>query len=220
MNRTLGNVVLFGPPGAGKGTQSSFLIERHGFAHISTGDLLREAIKAQTALGLEAKKIMDQGQLVPDQVVIGLVREKLESRPNGSFIFDGFPRTSTQAEALDALLEKLGNPVKKAIFLEVDPVLLTSRLTGRRVCQKCGAVYHIASKPSQVEGKCDVCGGELIQRPDDKEEVISKRLEAYEKSTAPLKTYYQNQGKFVSVDGEGAVEEVYGRLEREIGSSL
>ncbi len=216
MSRKLGNIVLFGPPGAGKGTQSSFLIERKGFAHISTGDLLREAIKAQTALGLEAKKIMDQGQLVPDQVVIGLVKEKVNSRPDGSFIFDGFPRTAAQAEALDQLLEEFGNPVKKAVFLEVDRESLIKRLTGRRVCQNCGSVYHIEAKPPKVQGVCDQCGGELIQRPDDHEEVISKRLEAYETSTAPLKSYYSKQSKFVSVEGEGAVEDVYERLEREI----
>lgn len=210
------NLVLFGPPGAGKGTQSSFLIERKGFAHISTGDLLREAIKAQSALGLEAKKVMDQGLLVPDEVVIGLVEERLQAKPDGSFIFDGFPRTAAQAEALDQLLGQLGKPVTKAIFLEVDQSVLVKRLTGRRVCQGCGAVYHVDSKPSKVEGVCDLCGGELIQRPDDKEEVISKRLQAYEESTAPLKSYYGDQGKFVSIDGEGAVEEVYGRLEKEL----
>lgn len=210
------NLVLFGPPGAGKGTQSSYLIERHGFAHISTGDLLREAIKAQSPLGLEAKKIMDQGQLVPDAVVIGLVKARLEANPNGSFIFDGFPRTAAQAEALDQLLAQLGHPVNKALFLEVDSGILVNRLTGRRVCKSCGAVYHIQSKPPRVEGECDVCQGELIQRPDDRKEVISKRLQAYQESTAPLKSYYAEQGKFVSINGEGEVEEVFKRLEKEI----
>ena len=211
------NLVLFGPPGAGKGTQSAYLIERKGFSHISTGDLLREAIKAQSALGLEAKKLMDQGQLVPDAVVIGLVKEKVAARPTGSFIFDGFPRTAAQANALDEMLKGFGNPVKKALFLEVAQDRLLGRLTGRRVCQKCGHTFHIESKPPQKAGVCDICGGEVIQRPDDKEEVISKRLEAYEKSTAPLKEYYADQGKFVSIDGDGPVEEVYRRLEREIG---
>jgi len=213
------NLVLFGPPGAGKGTQSAFLIERKGFSHISTGDLLRGAIKAQSELGLKAKKIMDQGQLVPDDVVIGLVEEKLKADPNGSFIFDGFPRTHAQAEALDALLEGMQSPVKAALFLEVAQEDLLKRLTGRRVCQNCGATYHVALKPPAKEGVCDVCGGPVIQRPDDKEEVIAKRLEAYERSTAPLKAYYQGQGKFVSVDGEGPVEEVYRRLERQIDSA-
>ena len=213
------NLVLFGPPGAGKGTQSSLLIEKKGFSHISTGDLLREAIKAESKLGLEAKKIMDQGLLVPDEVVIGLVEEKLSSKPNGSFIFDGFPRTQAQAEALDKLLESFKKPLEKAIFLEVDSKKLVSRLTGRRVCQKCGSTFHIHAQPPKVEGVCDVCGGALIQRPDDKEEVISKRLMAYKQSTAPLKEFYSAQGKLVSVDGEGQVAEVFGRLEKEVDSS-
>tara|TARA_Y100001935_G_C17254224_1_gene482721 strand:+ start:386 stop:1030 length:645 start_codon:yes stop_codon:yes gene_type:complete len=213
------NLVLFGPPGAGKGTQSSLLIERKGFNHISTGDLLREAIKAQSDLGMAAKKIMDQGQLVPDDVVIGLVKEKLASKPEASFIFDGFPRTEAQAKALDALLEDLGRPLNKAIFLEVDHKKLTDRLTGRRVCQKCGATFHIHASPPQKEGVCDVCGGELIQRPDDKEEVISKRLEAYMNSTAPLKDFYASQGKLKTVEGEGEVEEVFSRLSQEVAST-
>lgn len=210
------NVVLFGPPGAGKGTQSALLIEHKSMKQISTGDLLRAAIKNQTALGQQAKSYMDKGELVPDQVVIGMVEEVLKADKHQNFIFDGFPRTAPQAEALAEMLKRLDMKLDRALFLEVPYDQLLTRLTGRRVCRSCGATYHVQSKPPKVDAICDVCGGEVIQRPDDKEDVIGTRLKAYEKNTEPLKDYYRAQGLFQSVDGTGTSEEVYQRLSREL----
>jgi adenylate kinase len=210
------NIVLFGPPGAGKGTQSALLVEQRRMKHISTGDLFREAVKNQTALGLKAKSFMDSGQLVPDEVVIGMVEEVLERLGNQSFILDGFPRTPPQAAALDELLKKLDKKVGKAVFLEVPRQDLMRRLTGRRVCTSCGAVYHVDSKPPKADGICDVCGGQVVQRKDDHEEVIGTRLEAYDKSTAPLKQYFAKSGILAEVNGTGTTEEVYRRLDAQL----
>lgn len=206
------NIVLFGPPGAGKGTQSALLVERMQMKHISTGDLLREAVKAQTPLGTKAKGFMDKGELVPDDVVIGMVEEVFKRLNGQSIILDGFPRTVPQATALEAMMSRLGMKIGRALFLEVPRETLMRRLTGRRVCSSCGAVYHVDSKPSQKEGVCDVCGGQLTQRKDDHESVIGTRLEAYEKSTSPLKDYFAKKGVFASVSGIGETEGVYGRL--------
>ena len=202
------NLILFGAPGAGKGTQSSLLIEKLGMFQISTGDLFRAAIKNQTDLGKLAQSYIDKGQLVPDSVVIGMVEEVLRSGKQ-NFILDGFPRTVAQAEALDQLLTNLKLTVDKAIFLEVPLSQLMDRLTGRRVCKGCGAVYHIQSKPAKHEGVCDLCGSEVIQRNDDKAEVIGTRLKTYEEYTSPLKDYYKKAGKYVEVDGNRATEEVF-----------
>lgn len=206
------NLILFGPPGAGKGTQSELLIQRQKMAHISTGDLFRAAIKNGTPLGKEAKGFMDAGKLVPDSVTIGLVEEVLSGLKGKSFILDGFPRNVAQAEALNLLLAKLGLSIDKCLFLEVPLDKLLGRLTGRRVCKSCGAVYHAATKPPKAEGVCDICGGSVIQRPDDKEEVIKTRLEAYEQSTRPLRDYYKTKGPYVEVDGLGESETVYERI--------
>ncbi len=206
------NIVLFGPPGAGKGTQSALLVERLGMRHVSTGDLFRDAIKAQTPLGLKAKALVDAGHLVPDGIVIGLVEEVLHGLSDKSFILDGFPRTVPQAEALDKLLSFHDMTIGRALFVEVPTQMLLKRLSGRRVCQSCGAVYHIESKPSKVDGVCDLCGGGVVQRKDDQEQVISTRLDAYEKSTAPLKGYFEAKGKLAIVDGQGTTEEVFQRL--------
>ena len=184
------NIILFGAPGAGKGTQSSILIERNQMKQISTGDLFRAAIKNKTELGLKAQSYMDKGELVPDSIVIGMVEEVLR-KDSGSFILDGFPRTVTQAEALDGLLNKIQMNIGKAIFLEVPYETLLKRLTGRRVCKSCAAVYHIESRPTIKDGVCDSCGGEVVQRNDDKEDVIANRLKAYEEFTMPLKNYYK-----------------------------
>jgi len=202
------NLILFGAPGAGKGTQSELLIKRDTMTQISTGDLFRAAIKNQTELGKKAQAFMDKGELVPDSIVIGMVEEVL-SKGNSSFILDGFPRTVPQAEALDQLLQKLHLKVDKAIFLEVPNRILMGRLTGRRVCKTCATVYHIESKPSKVEGVCDKCGGAVVQRNDDKEEVIGNRLKAYEEFTMPLKNYYKKTGQYAEVDGNRDTEEVY-----------
>ncbi len=203
------NIVLFGAPGAGKGTQSVFLVDRLGFFQISTGDLFRAAIKNKTSLGQRAQVFMDKGQLVPDDIVIGMVEEVLTKNPNKSFILDGFPRTVAQADALGTMLKSRTLDIGKAIFLEVASEELLSRLTGRRVCKSCGAVYHIESKPTAKAGVCDNCGGEVIQRTDDKEDVISTRLKAYEDNTFPLKEYYKKQGKYVEVDGSRQPEDVF-----------
>jgi adenylate kinase len=210
------NIVLFGPPGAGKGTQSALLVERQGMKHISTGDLLREAVKNQTSLGVKAKTFMDKGELVPDDVMIGMVEEVLKGLKNQSFILDGFPRTAPQAQALEVMLGKLKMTIGKALFLEVPRQDLMRRLTGRRVCQKCGAVYHIDSKPSKKEGICDVCGSGLVQRKDDHEDVIGTRLEAYDRSTSPLKQYFASKGMLAEVDGKGDTEAIFKRLVAEL----
>ncbi len=206
------NLTLFGPPGAGKGTQSALLIERLNLKHISTGDLFRAAIKNETRLGKEAKGFLDAGKLVPDSITIGLVQEVLGNLKGQGFILDGFPRNVVQAEALEDLLKDLSLKVDKSVFLAVPSALLLGRLTGRRVCKNCGTTYHIESKPPKADGICDVCGAQVVQRPDDKEEVIRTRLEAYETSTRPLKDYYKAKGPFVEIDGTGSSEEVFERI--------
>lgn len=207
------NLLLFGPPGAGKGTQSAFLVEQMGMLHISTGNLFREAVSKKTPLGVKAKSFMDQGQLVPDEVTIGLVEEVLAGLGGKSFILDGFPRTVPQAEALDALLSKMKLKLDKAVSFEVPRADLTRRLAGRRVCEKCGAVYHVDSKPSKKAGVCDNCGGSVVQRKDDQEDVIKARLEAYDKSTAPVKEYYSKKGSLTEIQGTGTENEVFERLQ-------
>ena len=206
------NLLLFGPPGAGKGTQSTFLVEKLDMRHISTGDLFRAAMKNNTELGQKAKQYMDKGQLVPDEIVIGMVEEKLESLAGQSFILDGFPRTKPQAEALDRLLDQLNMKLDWVVSLNVPDQTLISRLTGRRVCKGCGAVYHVEAKPTQKDGVCDICGGEVVQRSDDMEDVIKDRLEVYKKNTAPLIEYYQEQKKLLDINGTGATEAVFERI--------
>lgn len=207
------NLILFGAPGAGKGTQSEMLIKRLDMTQISTGDLFRAAIKGQTELGKKAQEYMDKGQLVPDSIVIGMVEEVLQKGVK-DIILDGFPRTVAQAQALDELLLKMNLTIGKAIFLEVPMKILMDRLTGRRVCKNCGSVYHIVSKPTKMEGKCDSCGGEVVQRNDDRAEVIETRLKTYEEFTSPLKEFYKKAGKFTEVDGNRGAEEVYQEIEK------
>lgn len=208
------SLVLFGPPGAGKGTQAKRMIEDGKKSHVSTGDLFRAAMKNKTPLGLEAQSYVDSGNLVPDSVTIGLVKEVLESNKSGDFIFDGFPRTSTQAEALEELVNEMGvNPIKHALFLEVPQDILFRRLTGRRLCRDCGSVYHVDANPTKIDGVCDACGGETYQRKDDSEDVISTRLDAYAKNTEPLKDYYQKKGLFIEIDGQGDPIDVFNRFQ-------
>ncbi|MCC6277533.1 MAG: adenylate kinase [Oligoflexia bacterium] len=203
------NIVLFGPPGAGKGTQSALLSKHYNLHHVSTGDLLRNAMKANTSLGIEAKKFVDKGALVPDSVVTGLIKEELQKGIGVGMLLDGFPRNPSQAQALDELLNAEGKNVDQAIFLEVDKSELLNRLTGRRVCSSCGATYHVKLKPTKTEGRCDLCGEKVVQRPDDQESVISNRLEVYDQSTSPLKEYFSKQGKFVAVKGSGDPKDVF-----------
>jgi len=206
------NILLFGPPGAGKGTQSDLLKDRMKMLHISTGDLFRSALKNKTTLGLEAQKYIDAGQLVPDSVTIGLVEEVLRDVKGKSFILDGFPRNVAQADALESMLGRLDLKVGKVIFLDVPNEDLVQRLSGRRVCEKCGATYHVDSMPTKVSGVCDRCGGVVIQRADDRQEVIRDRIKVYEDKTQPLKDYYAKKGRLVEVDGRGETEEVFERI--------
>jgi len=213
------NLIMLGPPGAGKGTQAKMLVEKFGIPQISTGDMLREAVKQGTELGKKAKEYMDKGVLVPDDIVIGIVKERL-SQPDceKGFILDGFPRTILQAEALDEALTELGKKIEYAINIDVPEDELIKRLSGRRTCRKCGAMYHVIFNPPKEEGKCDKCGGELYQRDDDKEETIKKRLEVYKSQTQPLIDYYQKKGNLVNVSGTGSIQEIFEEVVRIITS--
>lgn len=203
------NIVFLGPPGAGKGTQAKVLVEKYGIPQISTGDMLREHVAKGTELGVKAKEYMDRGQLVPDEIILGMVKERL-SQPDAQkgFILDGFPRTVAQAEALDKILEEMGRKLDVTLALVVPDEELVIRLTGRRTCKNCGMMYHIKFKPSKEEGKCDVCGGELYQRPDDNEETVRNRLKVYHESTAPLIEYYRRKGLLVEIDGSKSIAEI------------
>ena len=202
-------IILMGPPGAGKGTQAEKLVDLYQIPHISTGDMFRKAQKDGTELGLKAKSYMDQGQLVPDEVTVGIVKERLaEADCREGFLLDGFPRTVQQADALDTILAELDMALDCVVNIEVDKAFLVDRLTGRRVCRACGATYHIANKAPKVEGVCDKCGGELYQRGDDTIETVSNRLDVYAAQTAPLIDYYKSKGIMSSIDGSKSMEEV------------
>lgn len=207
--------ILLGPPGAGKGTQAKMLTERYGVPQVSTGDILRASVAAGTPLGKEAKTYMDRGALVPDEVVIGIVRDRLgEPDCRKGYLLDGFPRTVAQAEALTRMLKKLGAPLPRVVSLEVAEEELVKRLSGRRTCQGCGELFHVEFHPPRVEGTCDKCGGRLIQREDDKEETIRRRLQVYRKQTEPLIGYYENQGLLETVNGLGETGEVFARVSK------
>jgi adenylate kinase len=198
-------VAFLGPPGAGKGTQARDLAREWGALHLATGDMLREALAAGTALGLEAKRYMDQGALVPDDVIIRMVAERLGGGGAGGFILDGFPRTIAQAEALARLLKDLGQTLDAVVYFDVSEPELLRRLTGRRVCRACGHTYHLTSSPPKRAGVCDACGGELYQREDDAEATVRKRLEVYRRQTEPLLDYYRQRNLLAPVSGEGPV---------------
>ena len=202
-------VIFLGPPGAGKGTQAKELARKYGVPHLSTGDMLREHVSQGTPLGLEAKPIMARGDLVPDSLVLKMVRERIE-RPDCAhgFVFDGFPRTVAQAQYLGVLLRSHGYRTALVVYFAIDPALVLRRITGRRMCKVGGEIYNIFERPTKVEGRCDNDGGELEQRPDDREEIVGPRLQAYEKQTKPLVAYYRRLGRLHDVDASKSVEEV------------
>ncbi len=204
------NIMLLGAPGAGKGTQAAKIIEVFGLAHISTGDILRAAVANRTPLGLAAKSHMDKGDLVPDEVVIGLVKARLqEPDAESGFVLDGFPRTVVQADALGVALGELGKTLDAVVSIEVEKSALIERLTARRTCKQCGAIFNVVSQPETLSGECPVCGGELLQRDDDTVETVTNRLDVYERSTAPLIEYYRDKGLLRPVDGNRSANAVF-----------
>jgi adenylate kinase len=214
------NIVLMGLPGAGKGTQAEKIVEKYGIPHISTGDMFRAAMKEETELGLKAKSFMDKGELVPDEVTIGIVRERLSREDcHKGFLLDGFPRTVAQADALESMLADLGKKIDYVINIQVDKGVLMERLTGRRICKNCGATYHLVFNPPSEEGVCDRCGGELYQREDDNAETVQNRLDVNIKQTQPLLDFYQDKGYLVNIDGQRDIKDVFSEIDELIGSS-
>jgi len=212
------NLILMGLPGAGKGTQAERIVGKYGLPHISTGDMFRTAIKEETELGKKAKSYMDAGELVPDDVTIGIVRERLgKADCQKGFLLDGFPRTTAQAEALDNLLADMGRRIDAVLYIDVDRDSLLERLTGRRICSQCGATYHITLNPPKEEGVCDKCGGQLYQRDDDKIETVKTRLEVNEKQQKPLLDFYKKKNCLEEIDGNQDIDDVFASIERVLG---
>ncbi|MBI4655012.1 MAG: adenylate kinase [Nitrospirae bacterium] len=206
-------LVLLGAPGAGKGTQAKKLIEKYGIPQISTGDILRKAVTDGTPLGKEAKSYMDKGELVPDNVVIGLVKERISQDDcKKGYILDGFPRNTAQAETLDKVLDSMRASLDVALSVDIDKDILMKRLTGRRTCKSCQQMYNIYFSPPKKERVCDKCGGELFQRDDDKEDTIKRRLDVYDASTSPLIDYYRKKGILKSVKGVGSIDEIFNKV--------
>lgn len=213
------NIILMGPPGAGKGTQADLIKANYPIPHISTGDMFREAVSNGTELGKEAKKYMDSGKLVPDEVTIGIVQERLaQDDCKQGFLLDGFPRTVKQAEALDQVLAKLDKKVEAAINIAVPEDILYERMSGRISCKDCKTVYHLKFNPPAKSGVCDKCGGELVQRSDDTGETVKKRLEVYAEQTNPLIEYYEKRGTLHSIDGNRNSKEVFADIEKVMGN--
>ncbi len=212
------NLVLMGLPGAGKGTQAEKIVAKYKIPHISTGDMFRQAIAEGTELGMKAKSYMDQGALVPDEVTIGIVKDRLskDDCKNG-FLLDGFPRTVPQAEALEVLLSELGREINYVIHIEVDTSKLMERLTGRRICKSCGATYHMVFNPPKQEGVCDKCGGELYQRSDDNAETVGNRLDVNLKQTQPLLDFYSKKGYLRNINGDQDIDKVFSDIEQLLG---
>ncbi|MFV0464438.1 MAG: adenylate kinase [Lachnospiraceae bacterium] len=212
-------IIMLGAPGAGKGTQAKRIADKYSIPHISTGDIFRANIKNGTELGTKAKTYMDQGLLVPDELVVELVADRIiaEDCANG-FVLDGFPRTIPQAKALDAALEKLGQKMDFAIDVDVPDSVIVDRMAGRRACLNCGATYHLVTLPPKVEGICDVCGSEIVLREDDKPETVKKRLEVYHDQTQPLIDYYSKQGILKSVDGTQEINSIFSQITSILGA--
>ncbi|MEH6941151.1 adenylate kinase [Bacillus sp. JJ722] len=212
------NLVLMGLPGAGKGTQAEKIVENYNIPHISTGDMFRTAIKEGTELGLLAKSFIDKGELVPDEVTIGIVRERLSKDDcKLGFLLDGFPRTVEQAEALENILSELNRPIDYVINVDVDTDILMERLTGRRICKNCGATYHLVFNPPAKEGVCDRCSGELYQRADDNAETVQNRLEVNLKQTKPLLSFYEDKGTLRNINGQQDINIVYENINELLG---
>ena len=206
-------VILLGPPGAGKGTQSKKLQEKYGIPQVSTGDILRQAVKSETDLGREAQSYMEAGQLVPDSIVIGLIKERIGQYDcRKGYILDGFPRNIVQAEKLSETLKAMNQDIDSVIEIEVATKELIERLTGRATCRSCGAMYHNKSRPPKQPGSCDGCGGELYRRSDDNRETILRRMQVYENETVPLKVFYEKEGNLKTIPGHGTVEEIFSRM--------
>lgn len=203
------NLLIMGPPGAGKGTQAETLVSKLGITHISTGDMFRTAMKEGTEMGIKAKEYMDKGELVPDFVVVGMVKERLSQQDCAKgFLLDGFPRNVVQAEALDETLKAIGSNLDAVVNIVVPREKLIKRLTGRRICRNCGASYHVIFKKPKVEGICDICGGEIYQRSDDNETAANNRLYVYEANTQPLIDYYGKRGLLRNIDGDQEINKV------------
>lgn len=207
-----------GLPGAGKGTQAEKIVQKYGIPHISTGDMFRAAIKDETELGLKAKSFMDKGELVPDEVTIGIVRERLSKDDcEKGFLLDGFPRTVAQADALEDILSDLNKKIDYVINIDVDQSILMERLTGRRICKECGATYHLVFNPPAKDGECDRCGGELYQRADDNEATVQNRLDVNIKQTKPLLNFYETKGYLRNIDGQQDINKVFSDLDALLG---
>ena len=212
-------IILLGPPGAGKGTQAAGIVEKYNIPHISTGDIFRKYIKEGTELGKKAKGFIDQGLLVPDELTVGLVTDRI-SQPDckNGFMLDGFPRNVAQAQHLDKYLKEVGISLDKVVNIEVDKDILVGRAVGRRICKSCGATYHVEFNPPKVDGVCDVCGGELYQRADDNEETVSKRIQVYLDETKPLVNYYSQEGIIANINGQQSIDKVFADIVNALGS--
>ena len=212
------NILIMGPAGAGKGTMSDLIIKEFDIPHISTGDMLRENVRNSTELGLQAKEFMNTGRLVPDELINAMVEKRLlEPDCQKGYLLDGFPRTLVQAKAFEEMAERIGKPVESVLALEVSFDTLVDRITGRRICPKCGAIYHVRNKPSKTEGICDECGGELQQRKDDTVEQLKVRMEEYEAKTAPIIGYFEPKGVVSHIDASKNAEETFAQVKEALG---
>jgi adenylate kinase len=214
-------IILLGPPGAGKGTQAKSISSKYEIPHISTGDIFRKHISLKTPLGMKAKMFMEKGQLVPDELTIELVQDRLKQDDcSDGFLLDGFPRTVKQAEALDVFLSKCDSKIDKALLIEVPKGFIIDRMTGRRVCLTCGASYHIKYNPPRIVERCDICGGDIIQRKDDEVNTVSERLDVYDKQTQPLIEYYKDKNVLATVDGTKPINDVFKSISGILGSDI